>query len=49
MAVWVVQSLSGRYKISKIFAENQHTKRKLLNFENEVNGEVGKIEHHFIK
>ena len=29
--------------------KNQHTQRKLLNFENWVNGEVSKIGHHFIK
>ena len=28
---------------------NQHTQRKLLNFENWVSGEVSKIGHHFIK
>ena len=27
----------------------QHTQRKLLNFENLVNGEVSKIGHHFRK
>ena len=37
------------YKIRKIFAKNQHTQRKLLNFENWVNGEVSKSEHHFSK
>ena len=29
--------------------KNQHTQRKLLNFENWVNVEVSKIGHHFIK
>ena len=29
--------------IRNIFTENQHTQRKLLNFENWVNGEVSKL------
>ena len=29
--------------------KDQHTQRKLLNFENWVNGEVSKIGHHFRK
>ena len=45
MAIRVVEFSNGRYKIRK----NQHTQRKLLNFENWVNGEVLKIGHHFSK
>ena len=33
----------------KKMPKNQHTQRKLLNFENWVNGEVSKIGHHFRK
>ena len=49
MAVRVVDNSNGGYKIRKIFAKNQHTQRKLLNFENWVNGELSKIGHHFRK
>ena len=42
MAIQVVEFSNGGYKIRKIFAKNQHTQRKLLNFENWVNGEVSK-------
>ena len=31
----------------KFLPKNQHTQRKLLNFENLANGEVSKFEHHF--
>ena len=31
----------------RFLPKNQHTQRKLLNFENWVNGEVSKIGHHF--
>ena len=31
------------YKIRKIFAKNQHTQRKLLNFENWCNRKVSKV------
>ena len=36
-------------KLERLLPKNQHTQRKLLNFENWVNGEVSKIEHHFRK
>ena len=49
MAIRVVEFSNGGYKIRKIFAKNQHTQRKLLNFENWVNGEVSKIGHNFRK
>ena len=35
MAVWVVKFSNGGYKIRKVLAYmNQHTQRKLFNFEN---------------
>ena len=33
--------------LERFLPKNQHTQRKLLNFENLVNGEVPKIGHHF--
>ena len=42
MAIRVVE-------FSRFLPKNQHTERKLLNFENWVNGEVSKIGHHFRK
>ena len=39
----------GGKKLERFLPKNQHTQRKLLNFENWVNGEVSKIEHHFRK
>ena len=47
MAIQVVEFLSGEYQIRKILPKNQHTQRKLMNFENWVNGEVSKIRRHF--
>ena len=35
------------YKIERFLHNNPHTERKLLNFENWVNGEVSHIGHHF--
>ena len=41
-------SFSSRgYKIRIYFAKNQHTLRKLLNFEFWINSELSKIVHHF--
>ena len=40
---------AGRTKLERFLPKNQHTQRKLLNFENWVNGEVSKIGHHFRK
>ena len=37
----------GGTKLERFLPKNQHTQRKLLNFENWVNGEVSKIGHHF--
>ena len=36
-------------KLERFLPKNQYTQRKLLNFENWVNGEVLKIGHHFSK
>ena len=33
----------GGSKLERFLPKNQHTQRKLLNFENRVNGEVSKI------
>ena len=38
---------SGGTKLRRFLPKNQHTQRKLLNFENWFDGEVSKIEHHF--
>ena len=46
MAVRVVEFSIGGYKIRKM-PKNQHTQRKLLNFEFWINGELSKIGHHF--
>ena len=35
----------GGTKLERFLHKNQHTQRKLLNFENWVNGEVSKIGH----
>ena len=40
---------TGGTKLEKNLPKNQHTQRKLLNFDNWVNGEVSKIGHHFSK
>ena len=40
---------AGYTKVKRFLPKNQHTQRKLLNFENWVDGEVSKIGHHFRK
>ena len=45
--LWTFQM--GGIKLERFLPKNQHTQRKLLNFENWVNGEVSKIGHHFSK
>ena len=40
--------MRGTY-LERFLPMNQHTQRKLLNFENWVNGEVPKIGYHFKK
>ena len=47
MAIPVVKFSREGYKIKKILLKNQHTQRKLLNFENWCSDEVSKIGHHF--
>ena len=42
MAIQVVEFLSREYKNGKIFPKNQYTERKLLNFENWINGKLSK-------
>jgi hypothetical protein len=43
-------SFQGRdTKLDRFLAKNQHTQRKLLNFENWSSGELSKIGHHFRK
>ena len=37
----------GGTKLERFLRMNQHIQRKLLNFENWVDGEVSKIGHHF--
>ena len=38
----------GGTKLERFLHKNQHTKRKLLNLENQCNGEVSKIGHQVI-
>ena len=45
--LWSFQT--GGTKLERFLPKNQHTQRKLLNFENWVNGEVSKIGYHFRK
>ena len=49
MAIRVVEFSNGGTKLEIFLPKNQHTQRKLLNFENWVNGEVSKLGHHFRK
>ena len=44
MAVRVVENSNGGYKVRNILAKNQHTQRKLLNFENWVMGKCQKLD-----
>ena len=49
MAIWVVEFSNGGYKFEGFLPKNQHTQRKLLNFENWISGKVSKIGCHFRK
>jgi hypothetical protein len=50
MAIGVVEiSNMGETKLERFWPKNQHTQRKILNFEKRVNGEVSKIRHPFRK
>ena len=43
--LWSFQA--GDTKLERFLNKNQHTQRKLLNFEFWINGELSKIGHHF--
>ena len=43
--LWSFQA--GGTKLERFLHKNQHTQRKLLNFEFWINGELSKIGHHF--
>ena len=47
MAIRVMEFSSGGTKLERFLPKNQHTQRKLLNFENWCSGELSKIGHHF--
>ena len=47
MAVQVVEFSNGGTKLKIFLYKNQHTQRKLLNFEFWINSELSKIGHHF--
>ena len=47
MATQVVEFSSGGTKLERVWHKNQHTQRRLLNFEFWINGELSKIGHHF--
>ena len=46
MAIRVVEFSSGGTNLEIFLHKNQHTQRKLLNFEFWFNGELSKIGHH---
>ena len=43
--LWSFQA--GDTKLERVLHKNQHTQRKLLNFEFWINGELSTIGHHF--
>ena len=47
MAMRVVEFSNGGTKLERFLHKNQHTQRKLLNFEFWISGELSKIGHHF--
>ena len=49
MAIRAVDFQTGGTKLERFLNKNQHTQRKLLDFENWINEEVSKIGHHFRK
>ena len=49
MAIRFVEFSFGGTKLERFLPKNHYTRRKLLNFENWVNGVVSKIGHHFRK
>ena len=42
MAIRVIEFSYGGYKVERFLPKNQHTQRKLLNFEFWINGELSK-------
>jgi hypothetical protein len=48
MAIGVVDFSKGATKLERFLTKNQHTQRKLLNFENWYSGELSKIGYQFI-
>ena len=44
--LWSFQT--GGENLERFLHKNQHTQKKLLNFEFWINGEVSKIGHHFL-
>ena len=42
MAIWVMEFSNGVYTLGRFLSKNQHTQRKLLNFEFWINGELSK-------
>ena len=49
MAIRTVEFSNGGTKLEWFLPKNQHPQRKLLNFENWINGEVSKIKFYFRK
>ena len=49
MTIRVGSFQMGDSKLERFLPKNQHTHRKLLNFENWIDGEVSKIGYHFSK
>ena len=47
MAILVVEFSNGGTKLERFLPKNQHTQRKLLYFQNWINGELLIIGHHF--
>ena len=47
MAIRDVGFFAGGTKFERFLQKNQHTQRKLLNFEFWINGELSKKGHHF--
>ena len=43
MAIRVVEFSNGGYKSERVLPKNQHAQKKLLHFENWVNGEMSKV------
>ena len=48
MAIGVVEFSNGGTKLERLLPKNQHTQRKLVNFENWCSGKLSNIGHNFI-